>query len=407
MNKKTIIQFLPYLPPHKWWLETHALEWSKWWVKKWFWEVYNLVTNFEQSFSLWEEIVFKNLVIWYKKDWVENLIIPSFEIISNFPVYKIWSKEYRLIIKYLRNKNINIIITRTRFFLTSFIWWLYARKNKIEWCHIEHGSDYVKLNSNFKNIVAKIYDKLIWKWIFKKADKIVWVSEACKMFINNEFTNRDVKVIYRWFDFINIDLENIKEENLKDKFKWKIIIWFIWRLYKWKNVESLVNAYYLLDEKLKNKIQIIVIWDWEDLDRLKKIDKDNKVQGELQNKRGDTEVYFTWWKEFKDALKLQSQFDIHFHTSSPGGWLSWSLVQWIKFAKIVISTPYEWASEIITNKKNWILLKNDSIEEIKRWLEEWIIQFEVGISYLEENKMVINREFMWEENIEKYYNFLK
>jgi hypothetical protein len=89
------------------------------------------------------------------------LVVPSFEIISNFPVYKIWSKEYKLIIKYLKEKIYNsskssgaltsakfsgvltshrpsgaltspqpsptgegveqIIITRTRFFLTSFI----------------------------------------------------------------------------------------------------------------------------------------------------------------------------------------------------------------------------------------------------------------------------------------------
>jgi hypothetical protein len=34
MKKINIIQFLPYFPPHKGGLETHADEWGKWWVKK-------------------------------------------------------------------------------------------------------------------------------------------------------------------------------------------------------------------------------------------------------------------------------------------------------------------------------------------------------------------------------------
>ena len=127
-TKINIIQFLPYYPPHKWWLETHSQERSKWWRKKWYWNVINIITSFDQDFSLWEAIVFRWEKIWYKKDWVENLIVPSSEIISNFPIYKIWTKRYKIIKEYLKLKNIDVVVTRTRFFLTSFIWWLFAIK---------------------------------------------------------------------------------------------------------------------------------------------------------------------------------------------------------------------------------------------------------------------------------------
>jgi len=63
--------------------------------------------------------------------------------------------------------------------------------------HIEHGSDYVILSSKLKNKVSYLYDRLIGKWIFKKADAIVAISEACKKFINNEFFDREVSVFYR------------------------------------------------------------------------------------------------------------------------------------------------------------------------------------------------------------------
>jgi hypothetical protein len=44
------------------------------------------------------------------------------------------------------NKDEKIIIqTHTRFFLSSFIGWLFAKYHKLKWIHIEHWSDYVKL----------------------------------------------------------------------------------------------------------------------------------------------------------------------------------------------------------------------------------------------------------------------
>jgi glycosyltransferase involved in cell wall biosynthesis len=392
MKKINIIQFLPYYPPHKWWLETHALEWWNWWVKKWFWQVFNIVTDFDQEniFKNSEKIVFEWIEIWYIKDWVENLVCPSFEIINNFPVYKIWSKQFKLILKYLKKKNISFVITRTRFFLTSLIWWLFARKNKIKWIHIEHWSDYVKLNSKFKNVIAKFYDKIIWKWIFKKADKLVWVSNACKKFIQNKFVDRKVEVIYRWVDLPIID----KKNNLKNLFDWKIIIWFIWRLFKWKNVDSLINVFYDLEKDLQNKIQIVIIWDGEDLENLKKLDKENKI-------------YFTWWKNFKEAIELQSQFDIHFHTSSKWWWLATTLLQAMALWKFIISTPYEWADEVIKNCANWILLEDDSADELKKWLINWIELFEnKKDEFALANKKIFWEKFSWEKNILKYYKIL-
>jgi len=390
MKKKiNIVQFLPYFPPHKWWLETHSEQWWIYWKKNNLWEVYNIITDFNQEEQLEknENIVFKNTVIWYKKDWVENLVCPSLEIINNFPIYKIWNKKYKLIIKYLEGENIDIAITRTRFFLTSFIWWIFAIKRKIRWIHIEHWSDYVKLNSKFKNLIAKIYDKLIWKWIFKKADVLVWVSNACKNFIQKEFVDREVEVIYRGLDLPKIENSNF----LKSKLKNKIIVWFVWRLFKWKNIDTLIKAFYNLDKKLKEKIQIVIVWDWEDFERLKKLDKEN-------------EIYFTWWKSFKEAIELQNEFDIHFHTSSPWWGLATTLIQAMALEKFIISTPYEWANEVIKNLENWILLKNDSLEEIKKWLEKWLEIFEEKKEIFWKNaRKVFEKEFNWNENILKYY----
>jgi len=392
-----IIQFMPYFPPHKWWLET---VWEEIWInwkKSNLWGFLNVITSFnqEEEFEKNEKIIFENQIIWYKKNNIVNLVIPSFEIINNFPMYKIWNKKSRLILKYLKsylNENQNIrLITHTRFFLPSLFWWLFARSHKLKWIHIEHGSDYVKLSSKIKSKLSVIYDKIFWKWIFKKADSILAISEACKNFINNEFIKREVSIFYRWIEFHdNINIS----ENLKYKFDWKIIVWYVWRLYKWKNVESLIKSYYLFDNELKEKIQIVIVWDWEDFERLKKIDKENKI-------------YFTWWKTFIEALSYQKQFDIHVHPSSPWWWLATTLLQAMQLGCFIIATPNEWASEVIKNNINWFLIKNDSIEEIKNGLENAILNLNKKNDFFEINKKIINEKFTRENNILNLYNLIK
>lgn len=397
MEKVNIIQFMPYFPPHKWWLET---VWEEIWIN-WernnLWGFLNVITSFNQENDLEknEKIIFEWEIIWYKKNNIIHLVIPSFEIINNFPMYKFWDKKTKLIFNYLwefisKNQNIRVM-THTRFFLPSLFWWVFARNHKLKWIHIEHGSDYVKLSSKLKTKLSIIYDKIFWKWIFKKADSILAISEACKNFINNEFIKREVSVFYRWLDIP--DTINIKE-NIKEKFNDKIIIGYIGRLYKWKNVESLIKSYYLFDNELKEKIQIVIIWDWEDFERLKKMDI-------------ETNIYFTWGQSFYDALSYQKQFDIHIHASSPGWWLATTLLQAMSFWCFIIATPNEWANEVIKNNFNWILLKNDSVLEIKNAIEKSILELEKKDDFAKNNLEIIERKFRREQNILNLYNLIK
>ncbi len=390
-----IIQFMPYFPPHKWGLETVWQEiWINW-KKNNLGNFINVITSFNQELDLEqnEKIIYKNEIIWYKKDDIIHLVIPSFEIINNFPMYKFWDKKTKLIFKYLKGNIVREtrVITHTRFFLTSLFWWIFARKNKIKWIHIEHWSDYVKLSSKLKTNLSIIYDKIFGKWIFKKADNVLAISEACKIFINNEFVKREVNVFYRGIEIS----DNIKiTENLKQKFNNKIIIWYIGRLYKWKNVESLIKSFYLLDTEIKEKIQVVIVWDWEDFLRLKKLDIDNNI-------------YFTWWKDFSDALSYQKQFDIHIHPSSPGWWLATTLLQAMYFGCFIVATPNEWAKEVIVNDFNGILLENDNILEIKNGIEKSILNIDNKEKFSKNNFEIIEKKFKRENNILNLYNFIK
>ena len=155
-EKINLLQFTPYFPPHNWGVETVAEEIADYWTKKWYGEVITITFDVgqesphPQSFSFGGEGSIRS----YNQKWYKVFLFPSFDIIANFPVPKIWKREFWKVLKELKNyilQNQNTrIISHTRFFLSSFIAGLFARKNKIQWIHIEHGSDYVKLSSKIK-----------------------------------------------------------------------------------------------------------------------------------------------------------------------------------------------------------------------------------------------------------------
>lgn len=64
--------------------------------------------------------------------------------------------------------------------------------------------------------------------------------------------------------------------DIKEQFPGKIIVGFIGRLYKWKNVESFIRAYYLLDREVQEYIQPVIVGYGEDLERLRALDRDGR-----------------------------------------------------------------------------------------------------------------------------------
>ena len=382
-EKINIIQFMPYFPPHKWWLETVWEEIWKHWVSNELWFFINIVTDFEQwtMFNRYENIVYAWEKIWYFKDWYEVLVIPSFEIINNFPVYKIWSSEYKLVKKYLaekigENNGDFRVFTHTRFFLTSFIWWLFARKNNIKWIHIEHGSDYVKLSSKIKSYISILYDKSFWKWVFKKADTVLAISEACRKFIKKEFVNRKVDVFYRWLKVTKTSVNK----------SWEIKLLFVWRLVKLKWVENLIQAF--KRSGLTN--ELIIIWDWDEKIELEKISKWLNIQ-------------FMWFRESKFIFEYLSQNNCILVNPSYQEWLPTTVIEAIITWNIVVGSNV-WGTPEISNKEDLVLYEAWNTEILMQKLLYWVYNYE-KLSWL--SRKWVREKFDWNTNILKLYNFVK
>ena len=383
MGKIKMIIFPGYYVPHVGGLETHVDEFAKYLSEDENYDIYIFAPNIPEYKEF--EIRHNNVKVYR---------YPAFEIILNYPVPNIFNIKFWRMFFNLYKIDFDIVMTRTRFFSNTLLGFIFAkfRLNKKILIHVEHGSAFVKLESEIKNKLAYIYDKTVGKMIFKKADFVVAISKAVKNFIVENFVNdREIPIIYRGLEIETI--ENIEEDrDIKETFKDKIRLCFVGRLYKWKGVENIIKAYIDLPKDLKEKMVLIVVGYGEDLERLKTLAGDYLNNG----------IYFTGKVDFERAIAIIKASDIYIHSSYKGGGLSSSLLQAMCCGKAIVASPYEGADEVIIDGYNGILLKDNSPEEIKRGIIKFIENREMAKVYGENAKKFIKENFDWKKSVEEY-----
>ncbi len=383
-EKMNILQFTPYFPPHKWWVETVAEEIADYWTKKWYWEVINITFDVGQENN-----------VNYIQKWYKVFLLPSFDIIPNFPVPKFWKKEFWGVLKelknYIRDNNTShlvppfpgegskvVVFSHTRFFLSSFIAGIFARRNKLKWIHIEHGSDYVQLSSKLKSKISYIYDKIIWKWIFKKADKALAISEACKKFIVEGFIDREVEVFYRWMNFENIP-NNIEKKG-------EIQFVFIGRLVQLKWVSDLISAY----KQWNYSQKLIIIWDGDEKENLKNMSHWYNIE-------------FIWFQNKEFIYNYLQENNCICINPSYQEWMPTTVLEALMNSCPVIATHVWWTSEICNNA-DLQLIKSGNIDELSEKMN-YVLHNYNNLKWKSFEE--INEKFNREKNIEILFDKVK
>ncbi|MDD2870864.1 MAG: glycosyltransferase family 4 protein [Candidatus Gracilibacteria bacterium] len=383
MKKINVIQFLPYFPPHKGGVETVGEEIGKYWIKKDFGGFINVVSYIEQDLQLDinEKILYQDKIIGYRKDGYEVLLVPSFELINNFPVFKFWSEDYRLTKKYLNERILKsndetMVFTHTRFFLSSLFGGIFARKNKLKWIHIEHGSDYVKLGSKIKTFLSVVYDKIIGRWIFRRADKLIGISGACRKFINREFIDKQVDVFYRGLDLTNIDIDKSGD--------FKIV--FVGRLVVLKGVVDLIEAYKL--SGLKN--ELVIIGDGEERQNLQKISTGLNVK-------------FLGFKDRDFVLDYLSKNNCVLVNPSYQEGMPTTVIEGLATGCVVVGSDVGGTREI-TSEDDLVLFERGDVSDLKEKLKRVLDEYEdlKGHSLL-----IIREKFDREVNVFSLYDLIK
>lgn len=372
-----VLVFSPYYPPHIGGLETHSDEFNKHLASQG--ADITVFTPLLPASAPEIERLHHNITI---------IRFPAFEVVSNYPLPKFWLPTFWKIFFSLFQTRYDFIISRTRFFFSSFMALLYAKITRTKLVHIEHGSDFVKLSSYFKTLIAKIYDYTIGFLIFRCSDINISISHAVQKFVQ-KFDSRTSPIIYRGIDFSSIDVIR-SDDAFKERFSGKIIIGVMARLYKWKGIEHSIRAIQDLPEDIQSKVVFVVLGQGEDFDHLQKIASDPDTVHLLGN--------FPREK----ALAMLKTFDIYIHSSFPGGGLSTSLLEAMYCHCAIVATPHEGANEVITHDKNGLLIDDPDSEKIRSALIKLIRDQKLRIRLSNQAKLDVQEKFSWSGSIECY-----
>ena len=330
-----ILQYVPYsYHVHSGGVEKISQTLSDWFNQKENTTCWNIASDIEKK---WKNIKTS-----------DTMFIPSFYLVYNFPLPKLWHPTFRKQFWMIKTYNPDIIVTHTRFFVQSFLGWLIA---KYVWCkrvHIEHWSWFLTGYPWYIKMFARLFDRSIWLWIFKKSDKIVTISKMHTNFIK-KFTSKDVKVIYN-------PIEYVPKKRLINK---RPHIWFVGRLTSLKWVDLLIQSLKQIEDIDR---ECTIVWDGNQRIYLEEMTNTLWLESRVQ---------FVWAQD--RSVRLHT-FDVFVNPSHQEG-LPTTVVEALIAWCAVIATDVWWTKEI-SAEKDLILIPADNItvltQELKRVLQTYV-----------------------------------
>jgi glycosyltransferase involved in cell wall biosynthesis len=167
---------------------------------------------------------------------------PAFELIPNFPCPSPWRPAFWSAARAaLRQRDHDVVVSHTRFFLSSAAALLYSRIVGVPLIHVEHGSDYVQLGSSLHGRAARVYDLTLGRTVLRRARAVVAISQAAAEFVR-ELAGREAQVIYRGVDHERYDRVEPSAE-LVSLAAGRPVATFIGRLIDGKGVADLIEAF--------------------------------------------------------------------------------------------------------------------------------------------------------------------
>jgi len=141
----------------------------------------------------------------------------------------------------------DVIVSNTRFFPTSSLAALLARRTGRPLLHIEHGSAPVALGRPIVDRLTGAYDRALGGWVLRSADRCVGVSQAVRDFLRTFFRVADVGVLPNGVETIGWDHAQTDYRGRLGLRPADILIVYAGRLIEAKGVHDLLDVFGRLD----------------------------------------------------------------------------------------------------------------------------------------------------------------
>ena len=255
---------------------------------------------------------------------------------------------------------------------------------------IEDSFDEFQLNSHNLHLEIAKFSR---GWTATKADIVITPSRHLSNVVKNWGVKADrLKVIYNGTRITNNEFNKSNSNIIK--------LITVGRLAPWKNVDSIIEAMYLL-KKEDLEINLIIVGSGpQELDLKKQVDNLN-----LSN-----EVIFTGQKKYLELKEYYKSADIYIQASGYEG-LPHVLLEAINFDLAIISTPIGGTNEILQDGKNGFILDLEKgIKPNSENLKNIILEAVNNKKLTEEKKVnakkLLNSKFDESKNLYEYLEIL-
>ena len=140
----------------------------------------------------------------------------------------------------------DLLVSHTRFFLSSTLALACARIVRRPLLHVEHGSDFVQLSGRAPRTAARVYDLVLGRWLLRHADGVIAISQAAADFVKR-LAKRDASVVHRGMWTERLDAPSPLDGEVLAWADGRVVVTFAGRLIDGKGVADLVAAFARLD----------------------------------------------------------------------------------------------------------------------------------------------------------------
>ncbi len=324
------------------------------------------VNNFGQPSSI------DGIKLYTLSCWNPSCLNHSFPIPHPYSVYKI--------LKILHKKEFNYIVTNTRFFISTWIGFIFGKLLGLPVIHIERGGQHPLTENFFIDTIARIVDHTFGFVVARFSDVVVGVSDATCLFLLHLGAKKPVKI------YNGIDIDSKKNAIYNNNPPYKIT--FAGRLIYAKGLTELIQATAFLPSNII--IQIIGVGPY-------KKDLEQMVDELKLNKK----IVFLGELNHQEVINILSDSTIFINPSYSEG-LPRCVLEAGSVGLPVIATDVGGTKEIIYDEKHGILITPKSIEAIAVSINKLISDANLREKLGRQLKDRISKDFDWHKIILAY-----
>ncbi len=311
---------------------------------------------------------------------------PAFDIIFNYPLPKLWTKEFWQQWRRMNQGKYDVTISTLRFFVQPLLALFFAKRHHIPLLHIEHCSDYVK-NTFLISLISRLVDMTIGRFTLSHADAIVTPSQSAARFVER-LSGKQSTIIYRGMPFEEID-SLPADQTIRTQAGERKIIAYVGRLIHGKGVIHLLEAMNRLN---RSDIFLVIIGDGPERATLEKYTEEHNLVDQIR---------FLGNIPFQSVISILKATDIFVNPSYNEG-LPTSVLEAGACRRAIIATHVGGTPEILTSHHSGIIIEPHNTEALRKALQELLDDPKRRQILGDNARQEIEQKFSWEHSVDAY-----